>query len=161
MSQSQRRIQDFFRTGDSTTPVTDSSTRGLTNTVEDLQLSTEGQALPRQNEAESQPGSETQSETDEFTDLHDTATSIITTSTSLCRMSCECQCCSNISTPHHPLVVDSSKKKQLYSSKQHGKQKSHSRTIQSSWYKAHPWISVHQNIKCIVQPAEQLLSKVC
>ena len=46
MSQSQRRIQDFFRTGDSTTPVTDSSTRGLTNTVEDLHLSAEGQALP-------------------------------------------------------------------------------------------------------------------
>ena len=124
MSQSQRRIQDLFRTGDSTTPATDSSTRGLTNTVEDLHLSAEGQPLPGQNEAESQPGSETQSETDEFTDLHDTATSIIATSTSLCRTPCECQCCSNVSTPHHPLAVDSSKKKQLYSSKQHGKQKS-------------------------------------
>ena len=40
------------------------------------------------------------------------------------------------------MAVDSSKKKQLYSSKQHGRQKSHSRTIQSGWYKAHPWISV-------------------
>ena len=40
------------------------------------------------------------------------------------------------------MAVDSSKTQQLYSSKEHGKQKSHSRTIQSSWYDAHPWISV-------------------
>ena len=98
MSQSQRRIQDCFCTGDSTTPVTDSLKHGLTNTLEDLHLPNEGQAgSPGRNEAESQPGSETQSETDECTDLHDTATSTIAISTSLCRTSCECQCCSNVS----------------------------------------------------------------
>ena len=30
----------------------------------------------------------------------------------------------------------------MYCSKQGGKQKSHSRKIQSGWYKVHPWISV-------------------
>ena len=30
----------------------------------------------------------------------------------------------------------------MYSSKRHGKQKSHSKTIQNSWYKIHPWITV-------------------
>ena len=98
MSQSQRRIQDCFCNGDSTTPVTDSLKHGLTNTLEDLHLPNESQAgSPGRNEAESQTGSETQSETNECTDLHDTATSTITTSASLCRMSCECQCCSNVS----------------------------------------------------------------
>ena len=70
-----------------------------------------------------------------------TTSSFNSTSSSSCK-TCECQCCSNVSTPHHPLAVNSSKKKQLYSSKQHGKQKSHSRTIQNGWYKTHPWISV-------------------
>ncbi|XP_065900823.1 zinc finger MYM-type protein 1-like [Dysidea avara] len=55
---------------------------------------------------------------------------------------CECQCCTNFNIPYHPSAVDSSKRQQLYSGKEHGKQKSHSRTIQSSWYEAHPWITV-------------------
>lgn len=55
---------------------------------------------------------------------------------------CECQACTDISTPHHPVEVDSSKRSQLYCIKQSGKQKSHSRTIQSAWYSAYPWISV-------------------
>ena len=162
MSQSQKRIQDFFRTVDSTTPVTDSSMRSLTNTLKDLHLPAEGQALPRRNEAESQPGSETQSETDEFTDLHDTATSTIATSTSLCRMSCEYQCCSNVSTPHHHLAVDRSKRNSCVLvnsmvSRNHilGQFKVVGmKLILGS-------VCVHQNIKCILQPAEQLLSKVC
>ena len=40
------------------------------------------------------------------------------------------------------MEVDSSKRSQLYCIKQSGKQKSHSRTIQSAWYSAYPWISV-------------------
>ena len=160
---SQRKIQEFFRTGGLTrrSPVTGSST----SPVEDLHLESlrDDESSPERDEAESQPESETQSETDELTNSYDTATSTTATSSSCVSETCECQCCCcNVSTPHHPLIVDSSKKKQLYSSKQHGKQKSHCRTIQSGWYKAHPRIScVHQNIKCIVQPVEQLLSKVC
>ena len=59
---------------------------------------------------------------------------------------CECQCCTNFNIPYHPSAVDSSKRQQLYSIKEHGKQKSHSRTIQSSWYEAHPWMSVLQKL---------------
>ena len=42
MSQSQRRIQDFFHTGDSTSPIIDSLMHGLMNTLEDLQPTTKG-----------------------------------------------------------------------------------------------------------------------
>ena len=86
--------------------------------------------LPADDEAESQ----SQIETDETPSLTDTEST--TTSSA-----CERQCCSNIST-HHPLEVDNSKKSQSYCSKRHGVQKSHSRTIQTGWYKIHPWISV-------------------
>ena len=63
-----------------------------------MRSTTEGQAASpgRNKAAESQRGIETR-ETDECTDLHDTATSTITTSRSLCKTSCECQCCSNVS----------------------------------------------------------------
>ena len=137
-AEGQRRIQDFFRTA---SPVT--STLGSTSPLEDLPRDShpDNEASPERDEAESQPENETQIETDESANSFNTATSATATSSS-CETSCECQCCSNVSTPYHPLVVSSSKKKQFYSSKQHGKQKSHSRTIQSSWYKAHPWISV-------------------
>ena len=56
-----------------------------------------------------QPESETPNETDESTNIYGTSTS--TTATSSSCESCECLCCSNVSTPHHPLSVDSSKKK--------------------------------------------------
>ena len=53
---------------------------------------------------------------------------------------CECQCCSNVSTPYHPLKLSQSKTTKLYNSE--SKAKSHSRMIQSRWYELHPWISV-------------------
>ena len=46
---------------------------------------------------------------------------------------CECQCCSNVSTPYHPVELSDSKKTQLYRS-ECGSKKSHSRMIQSRWY---------------------------
>ena len=156
----QRKIKEFFHTGggltslvteSSMSPVAGSSTSSvagsstssvagsLTNPVEDLNSHPEDKASPEHKDepAKFQHKSESLSKTDEPTNSYDSTTSTTATSSS-----CKCQCCSNVSTPHHLLVVDSSKKKQLYSSKQHGRQKSHSRTIQSGWYKAHPWISV-------------------
>jgi len=59
---------------------------------------------------------------------------------------CECPCCTDYTTPHQPRMnLDSSKRKQSYLTKQGectSTMKSHTRTIQSSWYKLHPWISV-------------------
>ena len=164
----QRKIKEFFHTGGGlTSPVTESSMSPVagsstssvagsstssvagsstssvagssTSPVEDLNSHPEDKASPEHQDepAKFQHESESLSETDEPMNSYDSTMSTTGTSSS-----CKCQCCSNVSTPHHLLVVDSSKKKQLYSSKQHGRQKSHSRTIQSGWYKAHPWISV-------------------
>ena len=83
-------------------------------------------------EAESQPESESETDETHYSNDMSTATS----------SSCECPCCSDVNTPHHPLEVDNSKRRQSYCSKWCGKQKSHWRTIQSGWYKAHPCISV-------------------
>ena len=59
---------------------------------------------------------------------------------------CECPCCTDYTTPHQPSMnLDSSKRKQPYLTKQGectSTMKSHTWTIQSSWYKLHPWISV-------------------
>ena len=59
---------------------------------------------------------------------------------------CECPCCTDYTTPHQfSINLDSSKRKQSYVTEQgEGTStiKSHTRTIQSSWYKLHPWISV-------------------
>ena len=68
--------------------------------------------------------------------------SVETSSSTSTNRACKCQACTDICTPHHPVEVDSSKRSQLYCIKQSGKQKSHSRTIQSAWYSAYPWISV-------------------
>ena len=51
---------------------------------------------------------------------------------------CECLCCTDYTTPHQPMNLDSSKRKQSYFTKQGectSTMKSHTRTIQSSWYK--------------------------
>ena len=47
---------------------------------------------------------------------------------------CSCACCSNFNAAHHPTDFELSKKP-------HG-QKNWKRSIQASWYKKHPWISV-------------------
>lgn len=53
---------------------------------------------------------------------------------------CDCQCCTNLSSPYQPSKVTDSKVCRSYQSK-HGS-KSHSRMIQTSWYKRYPWITV-------------------
>jgi len=72
-------------------------------------------------------------------ELSNSSTTLFTATTSSSSSSfiansnpCECQCCANFNIPYHPLAVDSSKRQQLYASKEHGKQKSHLRTIQTS-----------------------------
>ena len=59
---------------------------------------------------------------------------------------CECPCCTDYTTPHQPSMnLVSSRRKQSYLTKQGEctiSMKSHARTIQPSWYKHHPWISV-------------------
>ena len=117
MSTSQKKIQQFFKCVDS-----ESTCPG----GEDL--------LPG-------PDGDTGSESESEGDSEAPGSSGMSTSTSTSR-TCECQACTDVSTPHHPVEVDSSKRSQLYCSKGSGKQKSHSRTIQSAWYSAHPWISV-------------------
>ena len=97
-----RIIEEFFHTGSLMSPV-----------GEDLHSHPDDESSPgplqEYDEAKSaEPRSETQSKTDEPMNSYDTTT-------------CECQCCSNISTPHHPLAVDSSKQKHLNASKCHGK----------------------------------------
>ena len=46
---------------------------------------------------------------------------------------CECQCCTQINVPHHPIDVSGSVVSLNYSAS--GKQKKHSRKIQTTWYK--------------------------
>ena len=119
--------------------LTRSITSNSKNLIEDSHSYADNEASPEQDEIESQPErqSETQSEATDFSDTTISITfSLSSTSSSSCK-TYECYCCSNVSTPHHPLIVNSSKKKQLYFSKQHGKQKAHSRTIQNTWYKTH------------------------
>ena len=133
--------------------LTRSITSNSKNLIEDSHSYADNEASPEQDEIESQPErqSETQSEATDFSDTTISITfSLSSTSSSSCK-TCECYCCSNVSTPHHPLIVNSSKKKQLYFSKQHGKQKAHSKTIQNTWYKTHLWISVctsHYKVYC-------------
>ena len=125
-----------------TSPITRSS-------MEDLHSYADDEASPEQDEVEylveSQPERQSETVQSESKDFYDTATSttssLSSSSYSSCK-TCKCHCCSSVGTPHHPLIVNSSKKKQLYFSKQYGKQKAHSRTIQNTWYKTHPWISV-------------------
>ena len=53
---------------------------------------------------------------------------------------CECQCCTQINVPHHPVDVSGSVVSLNYSAS--GKQKKLSRKIQTTWYKRYPWITV-------------------
>lgn len=54
--------------------------------------------------------------------------------------SCQCPCCADPSTPHHPLDTNSGV---MYTHRDKGKGlKSYSRHIQHTWYKEFPWISV-------------------
>ena len=120
-----------------------SITSNSKNLIEDSHSYADDETSPEQDEIESQPErqSKTQSEATDFSDITiSTTASLSSTSSSSCK-TCECYCCSNISTSHYLLIVNSSKKKQLYFSKQHGKQKAHSRTIQNTWYKTYPWIT--------------------
>lgn len=55
--------------------------------------------------------------------------------------SCQCQCCSDPSIPHHPLDLSSSGVTHTHRNKGSG-MKSYSRRIQPSWYESFPWISV-------------------
>ncbi len=50
---------------------------------------------------------------------------------------CSCTCCTNFDVAHQPTDLEGSKSKSP-----HGQQKSHSRSIQASWYVKHAWISV-------------------
>ena len=118
-TESQRTIQQLFHKTEELDSLTSPVEEDLPSGLDD--------------EAESQPESE--SETDEMQYSNNTSTATSS--------SCEYLCCSDVSTPHHPLEVDNSKRRQSYCSKRRGKQKSHWRTIQSGWYKAHPWISVY------------------
>ena len=55
--------------------------------------------------------------------------------------SCQCQCCLDLTIPHHP--IDLSKSGVTYTHRNKGSAiKSYSRHIQLSWYKSFPWISV-------------------
>ena len=47
--------------------------------------------------------------------------------------SCQCPCCLDVKTPHQPRDVSQSKVNDSYK---------HTRMIQTSWYKLHPWITV-------------------
>ena len=86
--------------------------------------------VSNQDELDSHTESDTENETDEMPCLTDSS-----------NCECECLCCSNVSTPYHPVKLSDSKKTQLYLS-ECGSKKSHSRMIQSRWYELHPWISV-------------------
>ena len=55
--------------------------------------------------------------------------------------SCQCQCCSDPSTPHHPLDLTDSGVTHVHRNKGSGL-KCYLRYIQPSWYKSFPWISV-------------------
>ena len=61
---------------------------------------------------------------------------------------CQCQGCSNLRTPHQPLNVDNSRVSHSYRSTRHGLQQSHSRKIQSNWYKIYPWLTVCTSVYC-------------
>lgn len=54
---------------------------------------------------------------------------------------CQCQCCSDPSTPHHPSDLTDSGVTHVHRNKGSGL-KCYSRHIQPSWYKSFPWISV-------------------
>ena len=58
--------------------------------------------------------------------------------------SCECVGCSNLIIPNQPSDVSQSKFVQSHLSKerQPGQKKQYCRTIQTSWYKKYPWITV-------------------
>ena len=67
--------------------------------------------------------------------------------------SCECPCCTNYTTPHQPMNLDSSKRRHSYLTKQGDRpststMKSHSRTIQNSGFLCVPLAT-----KCSVQAA--------
>ena len=57
---------------------------------------------------------------------------------------CECQCCSNVCTPHQSSDLSQSKRihSHLSKEKQCDELKVYSRKIQPSWYNKFPWISV-------------------
>ena len=55
--------------------------------------------------------------------------------------SCQCPCCSDPSTPHHPVDVSSPVVTQTHRNKDKG-MKTYTRHIQPIWYKKFPWISV-------------------
>ena len=63
---------------------------------------------------------------------------------------CECQCCTNITIPYHPMDVSDSKVSHAHhSNERKGKVKAYSRKIKPSWYEnpgcwyeKYPWISV-------------------
>ena len=56
---------------------------------------------------------------------------------------CECQCCTNITIPYHPMDVSDSKVSHAHHSKERkGMVKAYSRKIQPSWYEKYTWISV-------------------
>lgn len=54
---------------------------------------------------------------------------------------CNCQCCTDPSTPYHPQDVSRSGVVHTHHTKESGV-KSYSRHIQTAWYKSFPWISV-------------------
>lgn len=56
---------------------------------------------------------------------------------------CQCPCCADPSTPHHPLDMTTSNSGVTYTHRDKGKGlKTYSRHIQPTWYKEFPWISV-------------------
>ena len=55
---------------------------------------------------------------------------------------CECLCCTLNGPPSEPLDVTQSKHAYSYQNQRTTKTKSYKRSIQPSWYKKHPWISV-------------------
>lgn len=56
---------------------------------------------------------------------------------------CACPCCSQGSEPNQPMdVTDHSKQPYSHHSEELKKTKTYSRSLQTSWYKKYPWISV-------------------
>ena len=141
--------------------LTRSITSNSKNLIEDSHSYADDEASPEQDEIDSQPErqSETQREATDFSDITiSTIASLNSTSSSSCK-TCECYCCSNISTPHHPLIVSRNNCISVNSTV--------SRRLILEQFKIHGiklirgLVCAWHNTKCIVQPVEQLMNKSC
>ena len=74
----------------------------------------------------------------------DTCTSSIESATSDFVEQCSCQCCSMTGPPTQPAAVALKESKQSCSHycQSSSRKKSYNRSIQTSWYKKYPWITV-------------------